>query len=202
MFSFDLNDTVIVDQTKVLESALSTNPKTQKALQKLIRQVVLEARKQVVEHIKFKHGDPRGAAQAVRSSVYKKILGGNLNIYNSRKAHGTTDYVPQRKGSTGRGGNRRVASFDTRRIAGYSSLDRGFILRWIDAGTKERSIRFSTNDKRIVDKWNKHPNTGNRGSIQAARFFAIYGEDALMGAGDHLSVLIETELANILNKTK
>ena len=83
MIALDINDNVLVEQRKVLEQALSTNPKTQKALQKLIRQVVKQARTEVVGGIKFKDGDPRGAAQAVRTAVYKKILGANLNIYSS-----------------------------------------------------------------------------------------------------------------------
>ena len=52
MIGLEFNDTVIVEQRKVLEQALSTNPKTQKALQKLIRRVVMEARAKVVSAAK------------------------------------------------------------------------------------------------------------------------------------------------------
>ena len=71
MIGFEFNDTVILEQQKVLEAALSTNPKTQKALQKLIRKVIMEARKSVVDAAsrKMKH-DPRGAAQAVRTLIF------------------------------------------------------------------------------------------------------------------------------------
>ena len=44
MIELDVNDSVIVEQRKVLEAALSTNPKTQKALQKLIRQALKDVR--------------------------------------------------------------------------------------------------------------------------------------------------------------
>ena len=118
MIALDVNDNVLVEQRKVLEQALSTNPKTQKALQKLIRQVVKQARTEVVGGIKFKDGDPRGAAQAVRTAVYKKILGANLNIYSSRKAHGRTSYEPPRHPSS-RGGNRRLRSARTAQIMSY-----------------------------------------------------------------------------------
>lgn len=130
MFGIDINDSVVMQQSRVLEQALSTNPKTQKALQKLIRKVILEARKSVSDAAenKMKH-DPRGAAQAVRTSVYKKILGANINIFSSRKAHGQNIYEPPRKGVSGRGGNRRTRSGRTRQIMGYAPLDRGFILR-------------------------------------------------------------------------
>jgi hypothetical protein len=201
MVGFELNDAVILEQQKVLEAALSTNPKTQKALQKLIRKVIMEARANVVNaaSAKMKH-DPRGAAQAVRTSVYKKILGANINIFSSRKAHGLNTYEPPRKGSTGRGGNRRSRSPRTSQIMGYAPLDRGFILRWINDGANDRVIEFSHNDSRKVDRWNKHPNTGNRGSISASNFFRGVGERALARAADNLAMLINTELEEMLNK--
>ena len=65
MIGFEFDDSVILEQQRVLEAALSTNPKTQKALQKLIRKVIMEARAKVSSAAsdKMKH-DPRGAAQA------------------------------------------------------------------------------------------------------------------------------------------
>jgi hypothetical protein len=204
MIGLEVNNAVIVEQKQVLEQALSTNPKTQKALQKLIRQVIMEARAQVVSGIKFKNGDPRGAARAVRTAVYKKILGANINIYNSRKAHGSTSYEPPRHPSV-RGGNRRSRNPRTARIMSYDALDRGFILRWVNEGmtkTVPRVIQFTENEGRRVDKWNKHPNTGNRGAISARHFFKGAGERALVQAADNLANLIDTELMNILNKKK
>ena len=204
MIGLEVNDAVILEQQRVLEAALSTNPKTQKALQKLIRKAILEARKSVSDAAENKmKNDPRGAAQAVRTSVYKKILGANINIFSSRKAHGQNNYEPPRKGVSGRGGNRRIRSSRTRQIMGYAPLDRGFILRWINDGTPgARNIEFTPNDRRKVDKWNKHPNTGYRGNIAARNFFRGSGERALAQAVDNLANLIDTELENILNKKK
>ena len=201
MFEFELNDKLIVEQRKVLEHALSTNPKTQKALQKLIRQVVKQARTEVVGGIKFKDGDPRGAAQAVRTAVYKKILGANLNIYGSRKAHGRTSYEPPRHPSS-RGGNRRLRSARTAQIMSYGPLDRGFILRWMNDGTDTRQIAFTPNERRKAGRWNRNPNSGNRGAIAPRHFFRGAGERALAQAADNLATLIDTELADMLNKTK
>lgn len=202
MIELEVNDAIILEQQKVLEAALSTNPKTQKALQKLIRKVILETRKSVSDAAVNKmENDPRGAAQAVRTSVYKKILGANINIFSSRKAHGRNNYEPPRKGVSGRGGNRRTRSSRTSQIMGYAPLDRGFILRWINDGTPgARSIEFTSNDRRKVDKWNKHPNTGNRGNIAARNFFRGAGERALAQAADNLATLIDTELEAMLNK--
>ena len=200
MIGLDVNDVAIVEQKQILEKALSTNPQTQKALQKLIRQVILEARAQVVNSIQFQNGDPRQARRSVRTTVYKQILGANINIYNSHQAHGRTSYDPPRKGNTGRGGNRRPRSMNTQRIMSYGPNDRGFILRFVNSGTNGRNIQFKTDDRRKVDKWNKHPNTGNRGQITARNFFRGAGERALVQAADHLATLIDTELNNILNK--
>lgn len=204
MIGLEVNDAVILEQQKVLEAALSTNPKTQKALQKLIRKVIMEARTKVVSAAERKmKNDPRHASQAVRTSVYKKILGANINIFSSRKAHGHNNYEPPRKGVSGRGGNRRARSGRTSQIMGYAPLDRGFILRWINDGTPgARNIEFTPNDRRKVDKWNKHPNTGYRGNIASHNFFRSSGERALAQAADNLAVLIDTELEAIMNKTK
>ena len=202
MVSLEVTDAVVLEQKQVIEQALSTNPKTQKALQKLIRTAIIQARAQVVSSEKFKNGDPRGARNAVRTAVYKKILGANINIYNSRKAHGSTSYEPPRKGVSGRGGNRRSRSSRTARIMSYDALDRGFILRWLNSGANDRHINFKEREGRKADKWNKHPNTGNRGNIAARHWFKTSAQSALVRATDILSNLIDTELEAILNKKK
>ena len=202
MIHLDYSGEVILEQQRVLEAALSTNPKTQKALQKLIRRVVIEARAQVVKAAgRAMDSDPRESARAVRTSVYKKILGGNINIYSSRRAHGQNNYEPPRHPSV-RGGNRRRRSARTNQVMHYAPLDRGFILRWQNDGTQERNITFKHNDRRHEDRWNKHPNTGYRGRIAARNFFRGAGERALAQAADNLATLIDTELMDMLNKKK
>jgi hypothetical protein len=205
MISLEVNESVIVQQQELLESLLASNPKTEKEFRKLIRKAIMVARADVVEAAgRAMKSDPRGAARAVRTAVYKKILGANINIYNSRKTHGTANYTPPRTLKTGqRGGNRKVRTF--RDMGKYAPLDRGFILRWINDGmtkTNLRVIDFKENDKRKVDKWNKHPNTGNRGAISARNFFRGAGERALVKAADILANLIDKELEDMLNKKK
>ena len=126
MFGLDVNDAAVVEQSQILDQLLSTNPKTQKALQQLIHQVILEARAQVVSSIQFKNGDPHQSRRAVRSTVYKRILGGNINILNSRKAHGTQAYQYQRTLRQGqRGGNRgSIAAQPFFRSYGERALER------------------------------------------------------------------------------
>ena len=193
MVSLEVNDAVVLEQKQVLEQALSTNPKTQKALQKLIRQVITEARDKVAQSAKgVMESDPRQSYRAVRSSVYKKILGGNINIFNSRKAHGTNSYEPPRKLRPGqRGGNRVVRGKRTDTVMHYAPQDRGFILRFINSGTGERMA--GSRGGRL---------SGNRGSIAPRNWFRGATERQLTQAVDNLANLIDTELESILNKKK
>lgn len=207
MVSLEVNDAVVLEQKQVLEQALSTNPKTQKALQKLIRKVIVEARAKVVAAASSAmKNDPRGAARAVRTAVYKQILGANINIYNSRKAHGSTSYEPPRKLVPGqRGGNRMLRSPRTAQIMGYDALDRGFILRFVNSGTKDRYAGNGRNGRTESD-YNRfvlnHNGRGFRGSIAPRNFFRGAAESALVQAVDNLSNLIDTELEAMLNKKK
>jgi len=193
MIALDINDNVLVEQRKVLEQALSTNPKTQKALQKLIRQVVKEARAEVVGSIHFDNGDPRHSAEAVRTAVYKKILGANINIYSRRKAKGGTNSyeAPRTLQPHQRGGNRVPRGTRTQTMLSYAPLDRGMILRWQNDGTKEREA--GTRGGRLH---------GRRGALAPRHFFRGAGERALAQAADNLANLIDTELMDMLNKTK
>lgn len=197
MVGIDAND-IVLGQQAILEQALSTNKATQKALQKLIRAAILEARAEVVKNIRFANGDPRGAARSVRTSVYRKVLGANINIYNSRKAGTPISYEPPRKGVSGRGGNRRQRNAVTRRIMTYGPESRGFILRFVNSGTDDRVINFTPNDKRKY----KNANTGNRGNIEPRNFFKNLAGPALTKAVDSLATMIDTELEAIINKKR
>lgn len=194
MFGLDINDSVVVGQKQVLEQALSTNPRTQKALQKLIQQVLKESREQVVNATRGAlASDPRGAAESIRRITYKKILGANLNILNMRRKAGSlTTYEPPRTLKPHqRGGNRVLRGSRTNTVMHYGPLDRAWILRIINSGTREREA--GTRGGRLH---------GNRGAIAARNFFGSAATNALSRAADNLANLIDTELIAMLNKTK
>lgn len=192
MFGIDTNNTVVLEQQKVLEQALSTNPKTQTALRKLVQQVIKDARNEVVNSLHFDNGDPRGAAHSIRRVVYKKILGANINIYNNRKAGKPTTYEPPRTlRPHQRGGNRVPRSRRTNTVMHYGPADRSWILRIVNSGTDNRVA--GTRGGALG---------GNRGSIAARNFFRTKGQPAMERAVDNLATLIDTELMNILNKKK
>jgi hypothetical protein len=179
-------------------------------LQKLIRKALIEARASLSDYIKTKlaNNDPRGAARAVRTSVYKKILGGNINILNSKKAHGTNSYEPPRTLRLGqRGGNRRPRSPRTNKVMHYAGEDRQFILRFVDSGTKQRAIERLMEFKRTSGgskfKWVQDASKyGNRGSIAARNFFKTGAEPRLIRATEYLADLIDDELEDILKVRK
>ena len=175
----------IVRQKQELESLLMSNQAMEKKVQKLIRKVLMAARKQIVGDIKngsVMKSDPRQTYKAVKSAVYRRILGGNVSILNKRKA-GARGPVPpivhkletqvNSKGNH-RGGNRMPRSRRTEDLLTYQGSDRGFILRFLNAGTEGRESRV-----------------GNRGSIAARNFFGTSSQQAMERAAEQLDNLIE-----------
>lgn len=142
------------------------------AIKKILGQARANLRKDAASGLNM-NSDPRHAYKAVRFAVYKKVFGGQVNILNSKKAGKETAWKPPRTLRPGqRGGNCRPRT--SRDLDIYEGVDRGFILRWLNNGmtkTDPRVIKFTENDRRKVDKWNKHPNTGNRGAIAARNWF-------------------------------
>ena len=165
---------------KKLEQLKTDSPGFEKRLRAVIRKILGHARanlrKDAASGLKM-GSDPRKAYKAVRFAVYKRILGGQLNILQSRKAGSGNLYAPPRKGTSdpkGRGGNRRPRSRRTEEMMSYEGVDRGFVIRWLNNGmtkSNPRTINFTQNSRRKADKWNKNPNTGSRGAIAARNWF-------------------------------
>ena len=203
---FSVDEGAIELNVKNIESMMTDNPELRKKLQDAIRQDVWKARQTVVRNMAsvFKNGDPAEARRAVRNIIYEEILGANLNIYNMRR--GTANWrVRQvdRKGTSdpkGRGGNRRKRNFITIRMHGYEGKAKGFLLRWLNNGVNDRAIKFKERMSRKADKWNTHPNSGNRGSIAARNFFEPMASAALNVVSQHLAQIIEEEIANAFNE--
>ena len=202
-----IDDTIISNQEQNLRAAMSTDPKMRKVIQQHIREALFEARRDVMNSMKFDNGDPRGARRAIRTSVYEKVLGGQINILNGSKAHGSNSYEPPRKLSPGqRGGNRRSRSERTKQIMSYAPLDRGFILRFVNSGTKTRVIGFRNTVKGNRSRYDRlttriyrgdKSRTGNRGSIAARNWFMSSAESAMANAAANIAEMIEIEAASI-----
>ena len=179
-----------------LQKLKTDNPDFEKRLRGVIRKVLGEARanlrKNAASGLQME-SDPRHAYKAVRYAVYKRLFGGQVNILNSHKAGTETGYRPARTLTPGqRGGNRRERK--SRNLDKYEGQDRGFILRWLNNGmtkTSPRVIQFTENDRRKVDKWNKHPNTGNRGAISARNWFGNASLQELQKVAGEMQELID-----------
>ena len=179
-----------------LQQLKTDNPGFEKRLRDVIRKVLGHARanlrKDAASGLQMQ-SDPRHAYKAVRFAVYKRLFGGQLNIMQSRRAGGETSYTPSRTLTPGqRGGNRRIRT--SRNLDKYEGADRGFILRWLNNGmtkTNPRVIKFTENDRRKVDRWNKHPNTGYRGAIAARNWFRGASLQELQGVAGEMQTLID-----------
>ena len=186
MIGLEFDNTATVRQKAALEAMLVSNPDTAAAMRKLISQEVSKARAAAAQAASGAlKNDPREAWKAVRRSVYKSILGGQVNILNQKgAASGSNGYRPARKLDSNphqRGGNRRKRSANTDRIDGYVGKDRGFILRFVNSGTAERQTRY-----------------GRRGSITARNWFPNIGQRELEAAAERLAVAIDRELVRIM----
>ena len=179
------------EKVKELKKIMTDDPYFQRRVNEAIRRILKEARKRVSEEAKtiFKE-DPRHAYRAVRSSVYKKLLGGQLNILSRRKAGKETSYEKPKKGlPAGRGGNRWGISGRTLKVDNYEGMDRGFILRFVNEGTVDRNIHSYTGKD-----GNRHSlmsGNGNRGSLSGQNWFSYASKRALEDAMGSLQEFID-----------
>ena len=201
-----------VKQREELERLMMSNPAMEKRVQGLIRKVLMAARREIGKDIKFDHGDPRQAYKAVKTAVYRQILGGSVSILRKRRA-GTqfSAYEPPRTLRPGqRGGNRRPRSQRTDDLMKYAGPDRAFVLRFLNAGTQGRVIKFNYDEAREdvhrgsrggnKKKYGETINTGSRGNIKPRNFFGNSSHSAMQKAADQLTKLIDDMIKEEFNK--
>ena len=210
--SADINGNFVVEglqeQMKQLDALLASNPEMEKRMRRVISKVMVKAQKWTQKEIAGDMpNDPRHAAKAVRKAVYRRILGGNINILRkSRATEAASNYTPTRTLKSGqRGGNRRLRSERTMRMDSYNASDRGFILYWLNSGTGTRQERGFRNDPHRsqvrrgsqggdVNKYGKTTNTGARGSISARNVFA----SNIVALGEFIDRELNKEFSDLL----
>ena len=183
MVQAELNRQVAQNTSEALAVLFVNHPETRKRIRKIVREELKDATKRLREEAKYEMDeDPRKAFLAVKSSIYRKILGGNVSILNPRKAGARYQLVRPRKldqNPRQRGGNRRKRSERTNAIDSYFGKDRAFILRFVNNGTNDRQTRY-----------------GNRGRISVpGNWFPKMGQKELELAAGNLAEVIEEELA-------
>jgi hypothetical protein len=213
----ELNEQLVDKTSRALAALLVSEPETRKRIQKLIRAEMKEAAKLLRKDAKeVMKNDPRKSYLAVRSTIYRKILGGNLNILASRRAGQRAVLLTQKALRAGqRGGNRRPMSKRTDNLNTYYGKDRGFILRFLNDGTYKsnpRTIEFTADGKREkvkrgsqggdLSKYGKTINTGSRGNIAPRNWFSNAAPQALVQMSERLEEILDEELAAAFNEAK
>lgn len=173
------------ERIKQLGEAQTKNPMMQRRIREVIKQVLGRVRSELQgdaqQGLQMK-SDPRQAYKAVRYAVYKRILGGQVNILQSRRAGAMRLYEPPRTLQEGqRGGNRRRRTQRTTDLMSYRGKDRGFILRFLNAGTTERKTRY-----------------GSRGAITSRSWFGNASQRHLNEAAEQIDRIIEDVIRGVM----
>ena len=207
--------TGLAELSKKLDALLLKDPKMEKKIQHIIGRALRKAEKKMESYVgsNVLSNDPRHAAKAIRYTVYRRILGGNLNILHGKQRGAATGYTPERHPSSGRGGNRRPRSSRTIRMEGYEGADRSFILRFQNSGARVGggnrqlgSYDFKVDEHRgkvkrgsqggNVNKYGKTVNTGSRGRIAARNWFGNISDSYMQ----EVAAIIEAEVDKAISE--
>ena len=184
MVEVELNQQLAEAQSVAFARLMFTDKETRNRIRKIIREELKDTAKRLREDARYEmNEDPRKAYRGVKSTVYKKILGGNVSILNPKKAGQRYQLIKDRKLDRNpyqRGGNRRPRSARTEQVDSYFGRDRAFILRFVSSGTSERSTKY-----------------GNRGSITARNWFQNMAPHEMELAAGNLAEVIDEELSAI-----
>lgn len=179
MLNVEFNMDAVRQHIEDLGKMLTTNNDMRERLRTIIRKEIKAARAKIAKDVHNNLGsDPRKAYRAVRHTIYKQVLGGNINILAPRTAGARYALVRSRKMDANPhqwGGNRRPRSPRTEALETYFGKDRGFILRFNNSGTHVREIAWGPNTRL----------RGNRGSIAPRAVFstpALYQTQAAIAA--------------------
>lgn len=187
MVEVEVNEHLIEQQSRAFARLMVSDKETRNRIKKIVREEMKDAAKRLREDAKYElKEDPRKAFRAVKSTVYRKILGGNVSILNPRKAGARYQLIRERKLDQNpfqRGGNRRSRSERTEDVDSYFGKDRAFILRFVSSGTGTRHTKY-----------------GNRGSIAARGWFQNMAPKEMELAAGNLSAIIEEEIVEAYNE--
>ena len=137
--------------------------------------------------------DPRASRYGVsRDKVRSKkgLIWGQIKIYQPKTAGSMkSTYVQPRKLDQNphqRGGNRVPRSARTQQVLDYGPRDRGFILRFLEGGTGQRTA--GTRNGRLH---------GNRGSISPRHYFSRSVNSPVDAVMEHLAQRIDQRIEEL-----
>lgn len=208
--------TGLAELSKKLDALLLKDPNMEKKIQHIIGRALKKAEKSLEKYVDTSvlKNDPRHAAKAIRYTVYRRILGGNLNILHGKQRGSATDYTPDRHPSSGRGGNRRPRSSRTIRMEGYEGADRSFILRFQNSGARKGggnrqlgSYDFKVDEHRgkvrrgiqggNINKYGKTVNTGSRGRIAARNWFGSISDQYMNRVAETIEYEVDRAISEV-----
>lgn len=176
------------DLTKMLDRMISEKALKKKDVRKVVRQEISKVRKDVMNSAKSSMGsDPRRAYMGVKTVVYKKINGGNVSLFNPKKAGGMRLYEQPKGGRSGIRRRRKISD-RTIQINSYRGKDRAFILRFINEGTEKRTA--------YTKNRSKNNKTANRGEIRGKGFFSV-ATGSMQEASKRISLRVADLIAEV-----
>ena len=196
--------TGIEERIKKFGEASTKNPEMRRRINEVIRKMLLRVQKslraQAQSGLQMK-SDPRQAYKAVRMAVYRRIFGGQVNILSPRNAKPGFFYAPPKKSKPHqRGGNRLKRGDRTTELMGYTGSDRGFILRFLNAGTKARynGGRNGRTESEYLRFISKIDGKSYRGQIAARNWFGNASQAQLEMAAEDIDRMIDDIIKGIL----
>ena len=182
-------DTISIENNVQLDRLLLTNPEMEKKVRSIVRQVLKGAMGPL--QAAADRQSTKNAAQAIRKAVYKRVLGGNVNILDGRGRAGSRAPLPpvyhrlehetNKKGNH-RGGNRIPRSRRTEDLLTYAGKDRAFILRFLNSGTASR-----------------HNGYRPTGAIAARNWFPGLAQKELEHAAEQFDLLLDALIKKEFN---
>jgi hypothetical protein len=168
-----------------LDKLKTSDPELAKMLQDAIRQALKTVRNELSKNAKTglqMESDPRQAVRAIRHSVYRRIFGGNVNILQ--------------------GGNRKKITSEDLGKRQYFGAERGYVLRFLNQGTRERVVGFR-NNKANAARYEEYLKSGNRGGrrghIDARNWFGGASEAELKKMSETLDEYINRVIMKMMD---
>ena len=182
--------TITIENNAKLERLLTTSPDMDTKVRRITRRALAQAQKKL-QGVAMPFST-KEAYKAVRKAVYKKVIGGNLNIISPNRCNGNRAPLPPvihrletetNRAGNHRGGNRIPRSSRTEDLLTYMGEDRGFILRFLTDGTAQRANRY-----------------GNRGSITGNNWFANTSRGVMEWAAGEIDRMLDQLIAEEFNQ--
>ena len=180
-------ETIVEIENNVrLDALLTNNREMDKQLNKLTKAAIRKARGELVKNARVgleMDSDPRSAYRAIKSTVYRRIKGGSVSILSKRRASSKRYPLPL---------STRGRSQRTEQMASYYGADRGFVLRFLNKGTKQRTVKGFNGRKGFKSE----EAFGYRGSIKGRNWFGHASQAEMEKAAAELEKMIDELIQN------